>query len=153
MYFSVSLTGFDIIKYNLSNSSKLLRYACYLTCWHILTYSRTSQHFREPEVSLSCGPYPEPDRSSPHTILPYLYKIILISSTHLCLGLPSGLFLSGFSTNILQGFLLGPIRATCPAHRILHDFIILLMSGEEYNYEAPHYAIFSNLPLLIYAFI
>jgi hypothetical protein len=57
----------------------------------------------EPEGSLPCskkpstGPYPEPNQSSPHH--PIL-RSILILSTHLRVGLPSGLFPSGFSTNI-----------------------------------------------------
>jgi hypothetical protein len=58
---------------------------------------------------------------------------------HLRLGLPSGLFPSGFSTNILYAFIFSPIRATCPAHLTLLDLIILK------SYEAPHYADFSNL--------
>jgi hypothetical protein len=58
---------------------------------------------------------------------------ILILFTHLHLGLHSLLFHSGFSTNILHSFLFVPIRATCPVHLILLDFIILIILGEEYK--------------------
>jgi hypothetical protein len=37
------------------------------------------------------------------------------------LGLPSGLFPTGFPTNNLYAFLFSPIRATCSAHLILFD--------------------------------
>jgi hypothetical protein len=52
-------------------------------------------------------------------------------STHLRLGLPSGVFPSG--NNILYSFLFSHIRAPCPAHLILLDLIILIILGEEYK--------------------
>ena len=54
---------------------------------------------------------------------PTSWKSILILSIHLCLGLPSGLFPSGFPTKTIYNPLSSPIRATCPARRILLDFI------------------------------
>jgi hypothetical protein len=59
----------------------------------------------EPEGSIPCsqepttGRYPEPDQS------------ILILPTHLRLGLPSGLFPSGFPTNTLYSIPFSPIHA------------------------------------------
>jgi hypothetical protein len=58
-----------------------------------------------------------------HTI-PFYLRSIWILSTHLRLGLPSGLVPSGFPTNILYEFLFSLIRATRPAHLILLNLII-----------------------------
>ena len=44
------------------------------------------------------------------------WRSILFLSIHLRLGLPSGLFPSGFPTKTLYAPLSSPIRATCPAH-------------------------------------
>ena len=64
---------------------------------------------------------------------PTSWRSILILSTLLCLGLSSGLFPSGFPTKTLYAFLSSSIRATCPAHLILLDFITRTISVEEYR--------------------
>ena len=79
-------------------------------------------------LSLSCASLIQ--SIYPH---PTFWRSILILSTHLCLGLPSGLFPSGFPTKTLHITLSSPIRATCPAHLILVDFITRTILGEEYR--------------------
>jgi hypothetical protein len=65
-----------------------------------------------------------------HTTPSYL-RSILILSTHLGLGLPGGLFPSGFPNNTLYAFHLSPICATCLAHLLLLHLLILIILGEE----------------------
>ena len=53
------------------------------------------------------------------------FKIHLISS-HLRLGLPSGLLPSSFPTKLRHAFILCPVRFTCPCHLILHMITVVI---------------------------
>ena len=76
----------------------------------------------------------EPEGSLPHSqVHATSWRSFLILSSHLRQRLPSGLFLSGFPTKTLYTCDLSPIRAACPAHLILLDFITCTVLGEEYR--------------------
>ena len=86
----------------------------------------------------------DPVHTHPHTTS---WRSILILSFHLRLGLPSGLFPSGFPTKTLYRSLLFPVCATCPTHLILLNFITEQYLVRSTNHSAPHY-IASSTPLL-----
>ena len=95
--------------------------------WNLKVHYRT--HKRPPPVPILGQPSPI-QSTYPHSTS---WRYILILSTHLRLGLPSGLFPSGFPTKTLYAPLFSPIRATCPVHLILLDFITRTILDEEYR--------------------
>jgi hypothetical protein len=72
-------------------------------------------------------------------------RSVIILSTHLHLGLPSGLFPSGFPHQEPIHPLPSPIRSTCSAHLIILDFITRTVLGEHYR------SFSSSLSNLLYA--
>ena len=69
-------------------------------------------------------------KSTPH-LTPW--RSILISASHLCLGLPSGLFPSGLPTTNLHAPRLPLVRATWPDHLILLGLITRIVFSEKYR--------------------
>ena len=60
---------------------------------------------------------------------PTSWRSILILSTHLRLGIPSGFFPSSFPSTTLYTPLSSPIRATCPAQLILNNSLLHFDTG------------------------
>jgi hypothetical protein len=101
-------------------------------------------HLQEPATC----PYPESDQSSPfpHDIS---WSFILILSYHIIPGLPSGLFSSGFPTQILYAPLQSTIRATCPAQLNLLNLITQIIFGKAYRLLSSCYLVPLRLKYLL----
>ena len=79
---------------------------------------------------------------NPNVLIPL--KSILILFSHLRLGLPKGLFPSGFPNNTLYAFQDISVCATCPAHLSRLDLKFLIMIGD--------FVKFTDLIFMIYEF-
>jgi hypothetical protein len=60
-------------------------------------------------------------------LISYSFKINVYSILHLYLGLPSGQFPWNFPIALVYAFLNSTVRAACPSHFTLHDFITLII--------------------------
>ena len=107
------LTGLQLVK----------KFSAFHGTRRLITALRSVRHLSLSWASPIQAIYPHPTS----------WRYILILSTHLCLGLPNGLLPSGFPSKTLYTPLSSPIRATCPAHLILLEFITRTILGEEYE--------------------
>jgi len=112
--------------------------------WEFDRFSASQEISRilwNPEVQYrihkSLQPFPILTQVNPvHAPRPTTLRPILILSYHLRLGLPSGLFPSGFFTKTPHARFLSPIRATCPAHVVLLNLTTRIVFGDDCRSES-----------------
>ena len=117
-----SLTPYStVLLEKLTNSQLIKKFPVFYGTWRFITTFTSARHL---SLYWACSIQSTPPQ-------PTSWRSILILPSHLRLGLPSSLFPSGFPTKALHTHF-SPIRATCPAHLILH-FITRTILGDEYR--------------------
>ena len=82
---------------------------------HLTSFSLSGTVF----TTATICPCPEPDQSCPCSPPhPVSVGFILISTSHICLGFPRGIFPSGFAIKTMYAPLLFPVCAICLTHLI-----------------------------------
>ena len=112
------ITPWSTVLEKLTGSQLVKKFPTFYGTRRFITALKSARH-----LSLSSA-------SSIQSMPPHFLYLIII---HLRLGLPIGLFPSGFPNKTLYTPLVYPIRATCPAHLILLDIIIRTIIDEEYR--------------------
>ena len=107
------LTGLQLVK----------KFPAFYGTQRFITALTSFRHLSLSWVSPIQSAYPQPT----------FWRSILILSAHLRLGLPSDLFPSIFPTKTLYAPISSPIRATCPAHLILLNFMTRTILCEQHR--------------------
>ena len=121
MYFTYSLTPwYRVLLEKLTGLQLVKKFSAFHGTRMFITALTSVRH-----LSLSWA-------SPIHSIHPHptSWRSVLISSTHLRLGLPSVLLPSDFPSKTLYTPFSSPIRATCPANLILLYFVTRTILGE-----------------------